>query len=79
MSNSSPSIPSQAQACTGSDKRGSEVATLIQTPNDSSQTYGDVRYAQSRDGADFPRDRQASVNTIGYSLAFGELARISIV
>jgi len=44
---------------------------LIQTPNDSSQTYGD--------GADFPRDRRASVNTISYSLAFGELARISVV
>jgi len=60
MSNSSPSIPSQAQ-----DKRGGEVATLIQTPNNSPQTYGDVRYAQSRDGADFPRDRRAK---LGYNI-----------
>ena len=39
---------------------------LIQTPNDSSQTYGD--------GADFPRDRRASVNAKRRFLAFGELA-----
>jgi hypothetical protein len=73
MSNSSPSIPSQAQ-----DKRGGEVATLIQAPNGSPQTYSD--------GADFPRDRQAKLGSelgakgaISHSLAFRELARISVV